>query len=307
MGGRRMGSGLAALACLVILQAHAQQPPPVFRADVRLVRLLVSVKDLQGRPVGSLQPGDFTILDNGVPQRIAVFERYTEQPLSIALLVDTSASIAKDLRIALASVKRFLAALLAEGNPADEIALFTFNWEVRQLSGYARDLNRIDRLIHPLKAEAGTSLYDAVFFASQSLQGREGRHVLVIVTDGGDTTSHYTYQDALEAAHRADAPVYSIVLTPIQNEAGRNLGGENALAMLAASTGGRTFFASAGSELDEALREILTELRTQYLLAYYPKNVPASKNRFHTIRVNLARDGLRALTRSGYYGDQDRE
>jgi Ca-activated chloride channel homolog len=293
---------LCSLALIACSAALGQEPQtPVFRSEVKLVRLLATVKDSNGTLIGGLDKSDFTITDNGVPQEIAVFERYTEQPLSIAVLLDTSASIAKDLKFATASLKRFLQAVIQEGNPRDEAALFTFNHEVSQHTGYTRKIQQIENRVKPLKAEAGTSLYDAIFLAAQSLESREGRRVILIVTDGGDTTSHYGYHDALKAAHMVDAPIYSLLLMPILNDAGRNIGGENALTTLGQSTGGRLFTPTVGAELDAALAEILKDLRTQYLIGYYPRNIPVTKEKFHTIRVELPRRDLRAVTRSGYY------
>lgn len=293
---------LALIPTLLLAQNRRPQEP-VIRVDVKLVRLLTTVKDFNGQLIGNLEKSDFIIYDNGVKQDVAAFEKYTEQPLSVSLLLDTSASIAKDLKIAVGSVKRFLNALLQEGNPEDEIALFTFNHEVNQHTGFTRSIAQIERRIQPLKAEAGTSLYDAIWFGARALESRKGRHIIVIVTDGGDTTSVKRYHDALEQAHVSDAPIYSILLMPITNDAGRNIGGENALTTLAQSTGGRMFTPMVGAELDQALAEILRDLRTQYLISFYPKNLPYTKERYHSLRVDLSRRDLRALTRSGYYGD----
>lgn len=301
--------GRTAALALVLLwsfpAAAAAQEPPVIRVDVRLVRLLVTVKDYDGKLVGSLNREDFTLFDNDVRQEVAVFDRTTAQPLSISVLIDTSGSIAKDLKQAVASVKRFLMALLRDGNPADEVKLFSFNYEVQEHTGYTRNIAQIEKRLTPLKAEAGTSLYDAIWFAARSLEKRDGRHVIVVVTDGGNTTSYRSYHEALEAAHRADAPIYSLLLMPITNDAGRNIGGENALTTLAMSTGGRMFAPTVGPELDQALSEILRDLRTQYLIGYYPRNLPRTRERYHRVRVELTRPELRASTRSGYYGDAD--
>lgn len=293
------------LTATLILAFFAQaQEPIVIRSNVRLVRLLTTVKNSSdGQLVGGLDKSSFTVYDNGVKQEIAIFERYTEQPLSIVVMLDTSASIAKDLKIAVDSVKRFLSSVIREGNPSDEVSLFTFNHEVTQLVDFTRRMGQIEKRIQPLKAEAGTSLYDALWFGSRALNSRDGRHVMIVITDGGDTTSRYKYHQALEAMHRADAPLYSIMLMPIANDAGRNIGGENALFTLAQSTGGRRFMPTAGPALDRALSEILRDLRTQYYLGYYPRDIPYSKERFHTVRLELARPDLRAVTRSGYYGD----
>jgi Ca-activated chloride channel family protein len=104
----------------------------------------------------------------------------------------------------------------------------------------------------------------------------------------------------------AEASVYPVVIIPITNDAGRNIGGEHALTTIAQRTGGRIFLPSTGAELENAFVELVHELRTQYLLGYYPKNVPPSANRFHSTTVKLARPGLRAITRTGYYGNTDR-
>src|SRR5207302_3540374 len=236
-------------------------------------------------------------------QTISVFERRTEQPLSIALLVDTSASTGIQLKYEMDSVERFLRAVFREGNPDDAVALYSFNWRINLHSSFTHRLARLEQGLKQMKSEGGTSLYDALYLASQDFEGREGRHVLVVVTDGGDTTSAKTFHDALEAAQLADAVLYPIVVIPITNEAGRNVGGENALTTLAAGTGGRIFLPSPGAELDAAFSDIIRELRTQYLLGFYPKNVPLTKDRFHTLKIALSQPNLRALSRNGYYGE----
>jgi Ca-activated chloride channel homolog len=287
--------------------ALARAQDPVIKVNVRLVRMLVTVKDAAGQLIGSLNKGDFTVYDNGVKQDIAVFDRQTEQPLSVAMLVDTSASTGIELRYELDSVSRFLKVLLGEGNPDDTVALYSFNWEVRLLSSYTKRFARVDGMLKQLKSEGGTSLYDAIFLASHELEFRKGRHVMVLVTDGGDTTSSVNYHQALEAAQLADTIMYPILVVPITNDAGRNVGGENALTTLAAGTGGHVFTPNLGAQLDRAFDDILRELRTQYLIGFYPKDVPPAKDRFHTLKVTVpntpANRGLRVSTRSGYYGE----
>ena len=299
---------------LAVLGAYAQAHPPaagqsdpVIKVNVRLVRMLVTVKDAAGELVGSLNKSDFAVYDNGVKQDIAVFDRQTEQPLSVAMLVDTSASTGIELHYELDSVSRFLKVLLGEGNPDDNVALYSFNSDVTLRSGYTRRFNHVDQMLKQLKSEGGTSLYDAVFLASHELEYRNGRHVMVLVTDGGDTTSTVDYHQALESAQRADTVLYPVLVVPITNDAGRNVGGENALTTLAAGTGGRVFTPNLGAQLDRAFDDILRELRTQYLIGFYPKDVPPTKDRFHTLTVNVqgvsASRGLRVSTRSGYYGE----
>jgi len=294
---------LSVLCALWALPLPAQQPPsPVFKVDVKLVRLLVTVKDSQGTLVGSLNAKDFSVSDCGVQQTISVFERQTELPLSVAVLIDNSGSTGKDLRYEVTSVEKFFKALLGEGNPKDAAALYSFNYDVTLLQNFTRRSGRLSENLRGLRPEGGTSLYDAISLSSRELSHRGGRHVIVIVTDGGDTTSRTKYPDALDAAHLADAVIYPILVIPIPNDAGRNTGGEHALYTIASGTGGRVFEPSVGAQLDQAFTDILRDLRTQYLLGYYPRDLPGDAPRFHPVRVELSRSDLKPTTRTGYYG-----
>jgi Ca-activated chloride channel homolog len=274
---------------------------PVFRSDVKLVRLITTVKNAQGQPVGGLTKSDFTVVDSGVPQEIAAFESYTAQPLSITLLVDTSGSTAKDLKAEISAVGKFLKALTKVGNPMDALSFYSFNQDVTQQTGFTRTPERVERLADRLLAEAGTSLYDALTLAAEPLSKRDGRHVAIVITDGGDTTSARTYQDALRSLHAADAILFPIVIVPIHNGAGRNTGGENALTTLAQSTGGRPFFPDAVVKLEDTFAQILRDLRTQYLIGYYPRGLPAAASPFRRVKLTLKRTDLQASTRDGYY------
>lgn len=286
-----------ALLLLGFAVAGAQ---PSFKVDVRLVRLLVTVKNPAGELVGSLDKSEFTIYDNGVPQEISVFERYTIQPLSVSILIDISGSTAKELRYEVASIGKFLHALFEGGNERDMAALYSFNYDINLLSSFTRRQQRLEDSLKLIKPEGGTSLYDAIYEVSRDLQGRNGRHVMVIVSDGGNTTSSRKYKDALDAVQRADAILFPIVVVPITNDAGRNLGGEHALQTLSSSTGGRYFYPNV-EQLDQAFADILRDLRAQYMIGYYPRDLPKDTPRFHTVRVELKRKDLRAQTRTGYY------
>jgi len=127
----------------------------------------------------------------------------------------------------------------------------------------------------------------------------------VVVTDGGDTTSSRNFRQALESAQLAGAVIYPVLVVPITNDAGRNIGGEHALTLLAQGTAGRVFAPTLGEALDRAFSEILRELRTQYLLGYYPKGLPASQDRFHKLEIRLRQPDLRVSARSGYYGESE--
>jgi Ca-activated chloride channel family protein len=281
-----------------------QQSPdqaPSFAVSVNLVRLLVSVRDRLGAPVTNLNKTDFRIFDTEVPQEIGVFERNTSLPLSVAILIDTSGSTQIELHNEVDSVLKFIRTLLNAGNPDDTFALFSFNWRTNMEVDFSRNHHRAERALHALKGEGGTSLYDAIYLASDSLVERNGRHVMVVVTDGGDTTSYKSYGDALKAAQRADVVMYPIIVVPIANDAGRNTGGEHALATLAESTGGRIFYPAGFEQLDEAFKDILEALRTQYLLGYYPRNVREEPKAFHPVKVELRDAQLKVTVRNGYY------
>ncbi len=291
------------LGVWLALTAAAQDN--VIRVNVNLVRVLATVKNPSGELVGSLAKDDFTILDNGVAQQVAVFEHHSEQPLSIMMLIDTSGSTAKDLKFEADSATRFVKAVFAEGNHEDVVALYSFNDEVMQQNYFTRSAASIERSLRTLKGEAGTSLYDAIYLAARELGNREGRKVILIVTDGGDTTSHKDFKAAVEAAQLADAVIYPILVVPITNDAGRNVGGENALTTMAQWTGGHVFPVSLGAGLDQAFAEIIRDLRTQYLLGFYPRDVPLTKERFHRLEVRTKRSDLRVSARNGYYGESE--
>jgi Ca-activated chloride channel family protein len=291
---------LAAALCAGALVA---QQPTVFRTNVNLVRVVTTVTTLAGQIVGTLAKDEFEIYENGVKQQVDVFEHQTEQTLSVVLMVDTSGSTAKELKYEADSASRFFHALLGEGNLQDTAALYTFNWEVREQQEFTRDVKALDARLKLLHGEAGTAMYDAVYLGARRLEPRQGRKVIVVVTDGGDTVSKVTVHKALEAAQLADAAIYAIVVMPITNDAGRNIGGEHALEFMAKGTGARCFLPSVGAELDKAFNTIITELRTQYLLGYYPRNVPLNQDRFHKLEVRVTRPDLRVSARNGYYGE----
>ena len=158
-----------ALLCLVAASAGFGQEP-VFKVDVRLVRLIATVKDLNGKPVGGMKKEDFTVLDNGARQTIALFERHTSQPLSVAVLIDTSGSTGKEMKYQTDSVHRFVQALFKDGNPDDSAALLSFNWQVQEEVPFSRSAARFEAKLKRLRGEAGTSLYDAIFLASERIE-----------------------------------------------------------------------------------------------------------------------------------------
>jgi Ca-activated chloride channel family protein len=135
---------------------------------------------------------------------------------------------------------------------------------------------------------SATALYDAIYLAGEALADRQGRKVMVIITDGGDTMSRTSYAEAVRAAQQAEAIVYSIVIVPIAASAGRNTGGEHALIQLSKDTGGKHYYADSATTLDAAFQQISRELRTQYLLGYYPTQRLADSD-FRHIEIRITR------------------
>jgi Ca-activated chloride channel family protein len=279
---------------------------PVLRVNVKLVNVFTNVTDATGAIVGGLSKDDFAITEDDRPERIAVFERQSELPLNLVLAIDTSGSVHKDLPLEQEASRKFVHALL---RGQDQISLLEFSTEVRQVVGFTNQANKVDRGLASLRGGPATALYDAIYLASQNLAkltgaGKPGRKVLLLVTDGGDTANTVTYAQALEQALRGEVMVYSIIDVPIEASAGRDTGGEHALITLAEQTGGKYFYASAGG-LDKAFAQVSEDLRTQYLLGYYPAKQPPGLN-FHRIHVTVPRAAAEAFDiryRTGYYAD----
>jgi Ca-activated chloride channel family protein len=292
------------LACALARaqQAPVQtQPDDTLKVDVRLVNVFVTVTDAHGAPVAGLKKENFLLQEDGRPQTISVFDKESALPLSIALAIDTSLSTRHDLPLEQASAKRFAHAIL---RPVDALSVFGFSETVLQSTNYTSDVKRIEEGIDHIRLGAATALFDAVYLASRSLNRRQGRKVMVLITDGGDTISKMDYKQAARAAEEAEALVYSIIVVPIENSAGREIGGEHALIQLSEDTGGKYYYATSMSQLDDAFRQISDELRTQYLLAYYPSQ-RLSNSQFRRIQVGVSgvpdASAYHVRNRAGYY------
>ena len=277
------------------------EPETTLKVDVKLVNVYVTVTDAHGAPVGGLKKENFVVQEDGREQKISVFDKESALPLSIALAIDTSLSTRHDLPLEQASAKRFARAIL---RPVDALSVYGFSESVSQAVGYTANLKRIDEGIVHIRLGAATALFDAVYIASRSLDRRQGRKVMVLITDGGDTISQVDYKEAVRAAEEAEALVYSIIVVPIENSAGRETGGEHALIQLSEDTGGKYYYATSMSQLDDAFRQISDELRTQYLLAYYPSQ-RTSNSQFRRIQVGITGPADAAAyhvrNRAGYY------
>ena len=303
------------LACACHAQTSVPRPPwaggksspaksdddTIFKVNVKLVNVFVTVTDQSGAPVGNLAKENFQLFEDDQPQKISVFSRESQLPLSIVLDIDTSLSTRRDLPLEVNSARRFAQAIL---RPIDTMSVYAISEVVDEIIPFTSDLKAIDRGIEHLHLGSATALYDAIFVASEALEIRQGRKVLVVITDGGDTVSKTDYQEALRAAQISEAVVYSIIVVPIEASAGRDTGGEHALIQLSQDTGGKYFYATTVPQLDEAFRTISDELRTQYLLAYYPAQRLADSD-FRRIAVKLTgipgSGEYKTRHRTGYY------
>ena len=223
---RRAGGWLP----LVLLPLSMPAQEITLHMDVKLVNVFVNVTDRNGAIVGGLTREDFALAEDGRPQQIAVFERQSELPLNLVLAIDTSGSVQKDMAQEADAARRFAHALL---RPQDQMSVLQFATFVRELTPFTNKLGQIDRALGELRSDWATSLYDATCLGSERLGGKEGRKVLILVTDGDDTASKATYANALEEALRNEVMIYSIIDVPIEASAGRDLGGEHALITLA--------------------------------------------------------------------------
>jgi Ca-activated chloride channel family protein len=306
-----MRKSLTAILLMLASAAYAQQAPvqkqapsqpeTTLKVDVKLVNVYVTVTDDHGAPVGGLKKDNFVVQEDGREQKISVFDKESAVPLSIALAIDTSLSTRHDLPLEQASAKRFARAIL---RPVDALSVYGFSETVAQATGYTAELKRIDEGIDHIRLGAATALFDAVYVTSRSLDKRQGRKVIVLITDGGDTISRVDYKEAVRAAEEAEAIVYSIIVVPIESSAGRETGGEHALIQISEDTGGKYYYATSTSQLDDAFRKISDELRTQYLLAYYPSQ-RVSNQQFRRIQVAITGPAEGAAYhvrhRAGYY------
>lgn len=289
----------ASLTAGLTMNVGAQDVP--LRLDVKLVNVFVNVTDSKGAIVGGLSREDFAVTEDGGPQKIAVFERQSELPLNLTLAIDTSSSVFKDRAIEAEASRRFVYALM---RAQDQMSVLEFATFVREVTPFTNKVSQIDHGLNSLRGGDATALYDAIYLGSQRLGRKDGRKVLVLVTDGGDTAKSTTYTEALEQALRGEVIIYSIIDVPIEASAGRDLGGEHALITLAEQTGGKHFYASDGG-LDKAFAQVSEDLRTQYLLGYYPHNQEPGRT-FHRLQVTIPRaagESFNIRHRTGYYAD----
>jgi Ca-activated chloride channel family protein len=270
------------------LAGRQQRGSTELRVQTDLVGILASVTDQNGQPIPDLTQDSFQLSEEGVPQKIAKFEAQTDRPLDLALMIDSSMSAFKDLRFETDAAARFIQQVVRSN---DTLGVFEFDESVTKLSNFSDNVPRLQAAVRKIVPGSGTSIYDAVELASDSLarmpQGR--RRAIVLVTDGGETTSVAKFDDTRRAAIASGALLYSIIIRAVNNENGRNTAGEHALITITDSTGGALFILSDASQINQMFDRINRELRTQYFLGYYPTPPPPPASDRH-VRVQVKSD-----------------
>src|SRR5258707_7276378 len=256
------------------------------RVSVNLVNVLVSVLDEHNRPSPDLPRESFQLFEEGVEQKIEVFESETQLPLDLALMIDSSLSAHKEIAFEQEAAAHFIRQVL---RPADRMSVFDVGESVTQLANFSDNVATLEAAVRRMPSDSGTSIYDAVLLASRTLErrGEDRRRVIILVTDAGETTSRADFDAARKEAVRSGSLLYTIVIRPIKNESGRNTAGEHALETITDTMGGAMFFPDSASELDGIFDRINRELRTQYRLGHYPTPRGAA-NTYREIEVKVS-------------------
>ncbi len=271
-----------------------------YRVSVDLVNVLCSVFDKNTNSfVTNLTRDDFTVFEDSQKQEIKNFARETNLPLTIAMLIDTSQSVAPKLKFEQEAAIGFFQSILRD---KDRAMLVEFDSGVTMLQDFTSDPNKMAKEIKRLRAAGGTALYDAIYQTCDEKLIREtGRKAIVILSDGDDESSKLSLHQALEMALRAESTIFAISVSKGGFfGVGSTKEGDNVLRDMAQQTGGKVFFPFKVEELDDAFRQINQELRSQYSVGYVSTN-PQRDGSYRKIEIKVPERGLKLNYRKGYY------
>jgi Ca-activated chloride channel homolog len=281
-----MNKIIAAVSTILMGASFASPPPAqpqatqeqqrrsgVIRVQTNLVNILATVIDANGQPVADLTQDAFELSEEKIPQNIVRFEAQTNRPLDLALMVDSSMSTFKDMKFETDAASHFIKEVVRTG---DDLGVFEFSEHVSELADFSSNISELQSAAHRIAPGSGTSMYDAIVLASNALSRRPTgrRRAIILVTDAGETTSYSKFDDARRAGIASEALLYSLVIRPIKNESGRETAGQHALITITDSMGGAVFILDSLDQLGAMFDKIDRELRTQYLLGYYPTPAP---------------------------------
>ncbi len=296
---RRLGLAVM-IAAAAAAAIGAQQR---FRAGVDLVSLNVTVTDGVGKYVTDLNQEDFDVYEDGARQNLTFFSK-TQQPISLALLLDTSASMEERMSIAQEAAIGFARQLHKD----DQAEIIDFDSQVRILAPFTGDEAALEKAIRATTANGSTSLYNAIYISLKELRKTKAastsdirRQAIVLLSDGDDTSSLIEFDEVLDLAKRSETSIYAIGLR--QGEIGRRefKEAEFVLRQLSQETGGKAFFPTDARELPKIYQAIWDELSSQYAIGYSSSN-PKRDGAWRRILVRIQRPGLTARTKQGYYG-----
>ena len=290
------------MALLMAPQASALRQSPL-KIDVDLVLVNAAVIDQEGRPVTGLEKTRFQVWEDKVQQEIRYFST-EEGPMSLGIIFDISRSMADKLSVSRDAVTTFL----KTGTPADEYALIEFNDRPFVVQDFTSDITDFQNRIALASSSGSTALYDAVYLGIEKLRHAHNRRkALLLVTDGEDNHSHYTFADVKQLAKESDVQLFAIGIAglPITTATKGNKSGRAVLQELVELTGGEVFFTTDVRKLDDICSKISDSLRNEYLLGYASTNTTKDGKwrRLHLKVNNMSR--IRVHARSGYYAPMD--
>jgi Ca-activated chloride channel homolog len=297
---RNLASALVVACACTAAVANAQEQR--FRGGVDLVSLNVTV--MEGtRYVSDLEETDFEVYEDGARQTLTFFSR-VQQPIALAILLDTSASMNERLATAQEAAIGFARRMRKE----DAIEVIDFDSQVRILQSFTNDVAALEKAIRGTDVNGSTSLYNAIYISLKELKKAKAaspeeirRQAIVVLSDGDDTSSLVPYEEVLELAKRSETAIYAVGLRPSGVYRSEFKEAEFVLKQLSQETGGRAYFVTSVSELPKIYEQISEELANQYSLAYSSKN-PMRNGAWRRIVVRVSKPGLTARTRQGYYG-----
>jgi len=291
-------------------QEKPQQDQPI-RVQVQLVNLFATVRDDKRRLVPDLAREEVRVFEDGQEQKVEFFQRQTDLPLTIGLLIDTSISQENTLNIEQEAATRFFQRVL---QPKDLAMVMSFDVDVTLLTGFTNDVDRLERAIGrahinapyspinpgplpPGLQSGGTNMFDAIYLACTDQLAREaGRKALIVITDADDTGSKIPLKEAVEVAQRTDTVIHIILIADT-----RNYRKDSGTARkFADETGGRVIEPRDEQRLSEAFDQIVEELRSQYTIGYTPTNAQRDGS-YRKVKLEATRKGIKVLTRKGYY------
>ncbi|HEX2466355.1 MAG TPA: VWA domain-containing protein [Thermoanaerobaculia bacterium] len=264
------------------------------QVEVEFVEVYTTVLDKALRPVLDLQEKDFSAFEDGVQQKIARFELVRELPVHAGVVLDVSASMEPSIDATKQAALQFFESAIT---PKDRAALITFNDHPQLAAKFTNEVTELAAGLAGIKAERGTALYDSLIFTLYYFNGIRGQRVVLLLSDGNDENSKFTFDDALEYARRTGVAIYSIGLKVSGKDAKL---AKKTLTQIAEETGGRSFFIESAEELAAVYSAIQDEIRSRYLVAFQSSNTTQSKA-FREVEVRLARPGLEIKAMKGYY------